>query len=262
MSAGASDQNGGVPTYRDQAVVLRTHNLGEADRIITLLCREHGKVRAVAKGVRRTSSKFGGRLEPFSHVDIQFATGHSLDVVTQVESLAAYGGALATDYQRFTAGEVMIETADRLVAVEDEPARQQYWLLVGGLRTLAQGTVDGPRPATMVLDSYLLRSLALAGYAPILTECVRCGRKGPHEWFAPSLGGMVCAECRPPGATKPDPQAWTLLGALLAGDWPTTRDMPARVQRQTSGLVAAFVSWHLDHALRSLPLLERADDAG
>ena len=90
-------ENGIVPTYRDVGVVLRTHKLGEADRIITLLCRTRGKVRAVARGVRRTSSKFGGRLEPFNHVDIQFAQGRNLDIVTQVETLNAYGRPLATD---------------------------------------------------------------------------------------------------------------------------------------------------------------------
>ncbi|MGB3953815.1 MAG: DNA repair protein RecO, partial [Brooklawnia sp.] len=138
-----------MPTYRDHAVVLRTHKLGEADRIITLLSRSHGKVRAVARGVRRTSSKFGGRLEPFSHVDVQFATGRSLDVVTQVETLHAYDAPLRVDYNAFTAGQAMLETADRLVAEEGQPALRQYRLLLGALRTLGGGTPDGPRPATM-----------------------------------------------------------------------------------------------------------------
>ena len=80
-------QNGAVPYYRDEAIVLRTQKLGEADRIITLLTRSHGRVRAVAKGVRRTTSRFGSRLEPFSHVDVQLAEGRSLDVVTQAETL-------------------------------------------------------------------------------------------------------------------------------------------------------------------------------
>ena len=84
-----------MPLYRDEAVVLRTHKLGEADRIITLLTRHHGRVRAVAKGVRRTSSKFGARLEPFSHVDLQFAEGRTLDVVstyTPFQKLRKLGG--------------------------------------------------------------------------------------------------------------------------------------------------------------------------
>ena len=83
-----------VPLYRDEGVVLRTQKLGEADRIVTLLTRDHGRVRAVAKGVRRTSSRIGARLEPFGHVDVQLYEGRSLDTVTQVESLASYGAAL------------------------------------------------------------------------------------------------------------------------------------------------------------------------
>ena len=78
-----------MPLYRDEGVVLRTQKLGEADRIITLLTRAHGRVRAVGKGVRRTRSKFGARLEPFSHVDLQFYEGRSLDVVEQAESITA-----------------------------------------------------------------------------------------------------------------------------------------------------------------------------
>ena len=135
-----------MPTYRDEAVVLRTHKLGEADRIITLLSRRHGKIRAVAKGVRRTTSKFGARLEPFSHVDLQFAVGRSLDVVTQVESLDAFGEPLTDDYPAYTAGQVMLETADRLVVEEGEPAVQQYLLLVGALRALNDGTVGRTTP--------------------------------------------------------------------------------------------------------------------
>lgn len=237
--------------------MLRTHKLGEADRIITLLSRQHGKVRAAARGVRRTSSKFGARLEPFSHIDIQFVTGRSLDIVTQVESLRAYGEPLAHDFGRYTAGQVMLETADRLVIEENEPAIQQYQLLVGALRVLAEGTADGPRPATMVLDSYLLRSLAVAGYAPSFTDCARCGAPGPHQAFAPSAGGVVCPVCRPPGSAQPRPGTLRLLAALLTGDWPATRQTAPEVLRETSGLVAAFTTWHLERGLRSLAHVER-----
>lgn len=246
-----------MPTYRDQAVVLRTHKLGEADRIITMLSRAHGKVRAVARGVRRTSSKFGGRLEPFSHVDVQFATGRSLDIVTQVVTLHAYDAPLRVDYSAFTAGQAIVETADRLVAEEGEPALQQYRLLVGALRTLGEGTPDGPRPPTMVLDSYLLRAMSIAGYAPALASCARCGLAGPHAAFAPEAGGMVCLECRPPRSALPSPEAWTLLSALISGDWPTTAGIPEHACREVSGLVAGFTSWHLERGLRSLRLVER-----
>lgn len=246
-----------MPTYRDEAVVLRTHKLGEADRIITLLSRRHGKVRAVAKGVRRTSSKFGARLEPFSHVDLQFATGRTLDIITQAVTLHPYSDPLSHDYQRFTSGQVMIETADRLVTEEGEPALQQYQLLVGALHALTAGTSDGSRPGVMVMDAYLLRAVALAGYAPSLDDCARCGRSGPHEAFSPAMGGMVCRHCRPPGVVHPEAATTLYLGALLSGDWLATRAVGDATMREGSGLVAAFVAWHLDRGLRSLGHVER-----
>jgi DNA repair protein RecO (recombination protein O) len=246
-----------VPTYRDEAVVLRTHKLGEADRIITLLSHRRGKIRAVAKGVRRTTSKFGARLEPFSHVDLQFAVGRTLDVVTQVESLHAFGEPLIADYPAYTAGQVMLETADRLVVEEGEPSVQQYLLLVGALGVLNNGTADGVRSSTLILDSYLLRALAVAGYAPSFSDCARCGVVGPHQAFSPVSGGAVCERCRPAGSARPAPETLLLLGALLEGRWRDTRDVADRVAREASGLTAAFVAWHLDRGLRSLAHVER-----
>ena len=246
-----------MPTYRDEAIVLRTHKLGEADRIITFLSRRNGKVRAVARGVRRTSSKFGARLEPFSHVDLQFATGRTLDVVTQAVTMDAFTEPLTRDYVRFTTGEVMLEMADRMVTEEGQPSLQQYLLLLGALRALTEGTVDGVRPATMIMDSYLLRAVAVAGYAPSLVDCAHCGTVGPHPWFSPSAGGVVCVRCRPPGPVRPASETLAHLGALLTGRWVETRDTPERVQREASGLIAAFVSWHVEHGLRTLVHVDR-----
>lgn len=252
------DQNGMVPTYRDHAVVLRTHKLGEADRIITLLTRDHGKVRAVARGVRRTSSKFGGRLEPFSHVDLQFATGRSLDVITQAVSLNQYGRPLAGDFGRWTMGQVMVETADRLVAEEKEPALAQFRLLLGALRTLGHGTPDGPRPGVMVLDAYLLRAMAISGYAPTFTSCAGCGAPGPHRAFSAQAGGSVCVACRPAGSAYPDAATLALLGALMSGDWEATRDVPDVTMHTADELTSAFVTWHLERGLRSLVHVDRS----
>ncbi len=127
-----------MQAYGDDGVVLRTQKLGEADRIITLLTRQNGRVRAVAKGVRRTKSRFGARLEPFTHVDVLIHPGRSLDVITQAEVIRAYGKPLATDYPRYTAGTAMLETAERLTPVEKEPAIRQFLLLIGGLRALGE----------------------------------------------------------------------------------------------------------------------------
>src|ERR1700716_3789731 len=139
-----------MPLYRDEAVVLRVHKLGEADRIVTLLTRRHGRIRAVGKGVRRTMSRYGARLEPGSHVDVQLHTrtaepdavrGHpsssGLDLVTQVESVDNYGARLSGNYPAWTAAVAICETAERLTAEEGEPALRQYLLVVGALRSLA-----------------------------------------------------------------------------------------------------------------------------
>ena len=108
-----------MPVYRDEAVVLRTHKLGEADRIVTMLSRENGKIRAVAKGVRRTGSRFVARLEPFMVVDLQLYRGRSLDIVQQAVTLGAYGGDIADDYPRYTAATAMVEAADRFYPAFD-----------------------------------------------------------------------------------------------------------------------------------------------
>lgn len=240
-----------MPVYRDEVVVLRTHKLGEADRILTLLSKEHGKIRAVAKGVRRTSSKFGARLEPFMVADVQFYEGRSLDTVTQAESLASYGADIAGDYPRYTAATVMAETADKLT--ETEGSLQQYLLLVGALRSLSRGE----HSSGLTLDSYLLRALSIAGWAPSFGDCARCGRPGPHEHIVVQVGGAVCADCAPPGTPRVDVETMSLLGALLAGDWEFAEAASNRAQSQASGIVAAYTQWHLERGLRSLPHLQR-----
>lgn len=239
--------------YRDEAVVLRTQKLGEADRIITLLTRGTGRVRAVAKGVRRTTSRFGSRLEPFTYVDLQLAEGRSLDVITQAETLAPYGSKIGADYQRYTAGTVMLETAERLVVEDKEPALQQFLLLIGALRTMS----SGERSPGAVLDSFLLRSLSVAGYAPSFEVCARCGVDGPHRAFNPAAGGMLCSTCRVPGSASPARETVVLLAALLAGDWPAVEAAEQRHRKEATGLVSAYLAWHLERGLKSLSHLER-----
>lgn len=242
-----------MPSYRAEAIVLRTHKLGEADRIITLLTRDRGKVRAVAKGVRRTKSKFGARLEPFSRVDLLVFEGKNLDIITQAESLNAYGQDLALDYSLWTAGQTMLETADRLTPEDSISAESQYLLLVGALRTL----VTGEHAAGLVLDAFLLRSLSMAGYSPSLNACVVCGVAGTQPFFHVATGGALCVEHRVPGSVAPRPESFELMQALMSGDWQAADASLARERTEVSGLVAAYVQWHLERGLRSLPLVDR-----
>lgn len=247
-----------MPLIRDEGVVLRCHKLGEADRIVTVLTRDRGRVRAVAKGVRRTSSSFGARLEPLGHIDVQFHTGRSLEVVTQVESIFSYGNVLAADYGRWTAGQAMLEATERLTPEEGHPARQQFLLLIGGLRALA----GNEHEHGLVLDAFLLRSLAVGGWAPSFDECAHCGEAGPHRAFHLGAGGSLCADCRLPGSVTPTRPALDLMSALLTGQWSETEATEPRTRREASGLVAAYVQWHLEHRLRALPLVDRTVTPG
>ena len=244
---------GAMPLYRDEAVVLRTQKLGEADRIVTLLTRRHGRVRAVAKGVRRTGSRFGARVEPFMQVDLQLHEGKSLDTITQAETIEPFGESIASDYARYTAATAVLETAERLTAEEREPSLRLYLLLVGALRALA----EAQHAPTLVLDAFIVRALALAGYQPVLDACARCDAPGPHRYFAAVAGGLVCPEHRPGGAATVTPATIALLIALREGTWEVADAAEPKAQRDASGLIAAYLQWHLERGLRSLRLVER-----
>lgn len=240
-----------MPVYRDEGVVLRTQKLGEADRIVTLLTRGHGKIRAVAKGVRRTASKFGARLEPFMVADLQIYEGRSLDIISQAESLGSYGADIVNDYSRYTAASVMVETADKVTESEGSP--QQYLLLVGALRSLSR---DEHAP-TLTLDSYLLRALSLAGWAPTFDSCSKCGAEGVHGSFVVQLGGIVCSNCAPVGAAHIDAATVDLLDSLLRGDWERAEGHSAMTTALGSGIVSAYAQFHLERGLRSMEHLAR-----
>jgi DNA repair protein RecO (recombination protein O) len=242
-----------VALYRDQAIVLRTQKLGEADRIITLLTRDRGRLRAVAKGVRRTKSRFGARLEPASHVDLQLYTGKTFDTVTQAEGIENFGDSLSSDYQQWTIASAILEAAERFTAQEHEPALQQFNLALGALKALAHKNYD----PSLILDAYLLRSLSVAGYAPSLSNCSICDRPGPHKYFSLVGGGSVCIECKPSAAATPSPESLQLMSDLQTGEWERAMASELRNRREASGLIAAYLQWHLERGLRSLPLVER-----
>ncbi|MDR2253836.1 MAG: DNA repair protein RecO, partial [Bifidobacteriaceae bacterium] len=198
-------------------------------------------------------SRFGARLEPFMHVDMQLYEGRSLDTITQAVTRAAYGAPIAADYARFTAASAVAEAADKLSPVERHPARSLYRLTLGAFAALARGA----QSSGAVLDSYLLRALAIAGYAPALGDCAICGAAGPHRAFAAGLGGMVCPACRPPGAAAPTAAAVALLGALLEGDWGSVAAAGGHAEAEAAGLVTVFTQYHMERAIRALKLVER-----
>lgn len=238
-------------SYRDQAMVLRSYKLGEADRIVVLLGRESGQIRAVAKGVRRTTSRFGARLDAFNLVDVQLHRGRNLDTVIQVELLTGYSSPLGADYDAFTAAKVMAETTQKLTEVITEPEPEYFRLLHGALAVLSKKT----RPNALVLASFLLRIMAQAGWTPSLEECAVCGQTQDLRFFAADIGGMVCEDCASAGAQRLSVPGQDLLRALARGDWEATSVLPRSCWDEVGAAAANWTQWHLEQRLRSLPFL-------
>ncbi|WP_415645045.1 DNA repair protein RecO [Stackebrandtia soli] len=239
--------------FRDDAIVLRTYKLGEADHIVSMLGRRSGRMRAVAKGVRRTTSKFGARLSPFGHIDAQFIEGRNLHTVTQVVGINLYGRTITADYQRYTAACAISETAERFTPEEHEPSLRIFQLTLGALRALSEGVYAAP----LVLDAYLLRGMSASGWAPALDACAICGVAGEHRAFSVAAGGCVCRSCRPAGSAHPSDGAFTLMRALSSGDWRTAHASEQPVRNETSGLVSAHLQWHLERSVRALSYVPR-----
>jgi DNA repair protein RecO (recombination protein O) len=238
-----------MPHYRDEAIVLRTHKLGEVDRIVTLLTRNHGQVRAVAKGVRKTTSRFGARLEPFMVADLQLYEGRNLDTVSQAEQLASYGSEIVADYSRYTIACAMTEAAERLT--RETSTEQHYLLLLGGLRALA--AMD--KPSNQVLDSYLLRALSLSGWIPDLEFCHSCAVAA--ESFSIHTGLVSCHGCELPGSVRIGASGLSLMRSLLAGSWEEVTLASNQTKSAVSGVVSGYLQWQLEKGLRSLNHVER-----
>jgi DNA repair protein RecO (recombination protein O) len=234
--------------YHDRGVVLRTYKLGEADRIVSILTRGHGKVRAVAKGVRKTKSRFGGRLEPVSHVDLLMYEGRGeLDIVSQAETVDAFRP-LRDDLDRLGRAVAMLEAADQL-ALEREVNARLYDMLVGALRTLAS------RDAPLVVPGFLLKALALEGYRPQVETCVACGSDGPLVSWALEEGGLRCTAHRQGPAISPD--AVVVLQDMLGGRLGAAlSESRPPVVSEVDHLVLRTFEHHVERRLRSVGTLD------
>lgn len=239
-----------VGLYRAQGIVLRSIRLGEADRIITLYTSTHGRVRGVAKGARRTKSRFGARVDAFTHVDVLLYRGRSdLDVITQADILSR-PRRLREDYAAFCAASAMADATDRTTPERERNARL-FMLLRSGLEALEAGAAD---PALLAY-AYLAKLASAGGIHPTLAVCVECG--SPERIaFSYERGGAVCANC----LGRADPKApielldeWT---NLLMSEWSELRTFRTdNAHRQLGTLVLNFVQWHTETRLRSFGML-------
>jgi DNA repair protein RecO (recombination protein O) len=243
-----------MPPYKEQGVVLRSIKLGEADKIVTIMTQGSGKVRAVAKGIRKTTSRFGARLEPFTHVSLMLYRGRGqLDTVTQAEIIAPHM-AIRRDLALFAAGETMLEAVDK-VAEEHERNVRLVLLLLAGLRSLE---ARPPDPAA-VAESFMLKLLSLSGFHPSLTACAVCGAVDP-QLFDAGQGGAVCAACAESGSGPVSAAALGFLSELAVADLAVAGaivEADPRVRRESRGLLYGFAEYHLERRMKSLPMLAR-----
>lgn len=237
--------------YRDVGVVLRTYKLGESDRIVVLATAENGKVRAVAKGVRKTKSKFGARLEPMSHVRLLLYRGRELDIVSQAESVEPLAPLLST-LDRASQAMAALEAIDQL-SIEREPNPRLYQMTVGVLRTIAD------RPSPLNVPAFYWKLLAAEGLEPQLDACVRCGETEPEialVAFDLDEGGTLCRACRSGAsvsgaalAIMRDILGGRLNQALALDESPATHEVGA--------LATRALEHHIERRLKAVAMFER-----
>lgn len=230
--------------YKDEGIVLRTIKLGEADRIVTLFTRHHGKVRAVAKGIRKTKSRFGGRLEPFTHVQLLVYQGRELDTITSADIVRSFKE-IRDDYGRLRAASALVETVEKITP-ERERAYSTYTLLLGGLEALSHA-----RPDTIV-PAFLVKLLSLSGYHPQLRLCAGCGRAGALGAFSAALGGGICEACweQDLEAIRLPADRISLMARLLAADFGHEGEPDATAE--VTHALRRYTEYHLERPLRSL----------
>jgi len=242
-----------MPLYKEQGIVLRAIKLGESDKIVSILTQGSGKIRAVAKGIRRTNSKFGARLEPLTHVSLLLYQGRNLDTVTQAEIISPFRR-IRGDFELIAAAETMLEATDK-VAEEHERNVRLFLLLLSGLRALDERPLD----AEAVAESYLLKLLSLSGFHPSFSACAVCGTPGPHGWFSAGQGGIVCQADAEHDAGRVAERAVRWLDGLARADLMASGDMTPELQtrREARAMLFGFVEYHLERRMRSFALLAR-----
>jgi DNA repair protein RecO (recombination protein O) len=236
--------------YRDTGVVLRTYKLRESDRIVVVHTVENGKVRAVAKGVRKTKSKFGARLEPMSHVRLLLYRGRELDIVSQAEAVEPLSPMLSS-LDRASQGLAALEAVDQL-SLEREPNPQLYRMLVGVLRTIAE------RPSPLNVPAFYWKLLAAEGFRPELDVCVRCGEAEPEATmvaFDLGEGGVLCRSCRT--GVSISAGALTLMRDILGGRLAQAlAQEESPLTHEVSALATNAMEYHLERRLKAVAMFE------
>ncbi len=245
-----------VRVYTTEAIVLKRHNLGEADRIVTLYTPDEGKLRAVAKGVRRPASRLAGHLELFSLTVVQLARGRELDVVAQAETRAAFRN-VREDLARTSQAYYALELVDRFT-----PDRLEHRAVFRLLRELLEA-LDAPAPTPLALHYFTLHVLAALGYRPQLTQCVLCRAEiapGPN-YFSQPLGGVACVACGPGEPTAQSIPVNVLKVLRYLQRTPTLADVrltvPPEIVGGAEAVLRAYTESLVERRLHSGEFLDR-----
>lgn len=233
-------------SYRDRALVVRTYDFKEADRIIVLLTREHGVVRGVAKGVRKGKSRFGSRLQILVQLDVQIYPGRNLATITGADTVAWYGK-LIDDYDRYTCACALLDVAERLAG----PTSTEELFDAAVVTLDALQYCEDPVEA---LDHFLLTAMSWAGWKPSLFNCASCGARGPHYSFHPGAGGAVCESCRPVGAEDVDTAV--LHAMWLVGERGCAPGFRPGIKAAVHHLVVQYLQWHVEQKIPAMKILD------
>jgi DNA repair protein RecO (recombination protein O) len=234
--------------------VLRSMRLGEADRVLHLYTLDRGRIGAVAKGIRKTNSRYGARLEPLSHVELLLHVGSGeLQTITGVELMHSHRAAREDPY-RLGVGLIGLEAVLRLYS-EQEASPRAFEALTRFLDLLdaLPARRTAPRLEPLAL-SFQLKLLWLAGYLPHLTSCAECGAEGPLVGYSPSAGGAVCHACAGDGLLALSGPALEGIEALLRRPLIDARTvgLTARSEREALGVITSLYEYHGGFRMRTL----------
>ncbi len=238
-------------SHQDIGIVLRTQPLGEADRIIILLTRQRGVVHAVAKGVRRSSSKFGARLEPFMLIDVSLVAGKNLETVSQVQTRRAYTAAIMSDYSAYLSALALAEITEQLAVYDADTYAENFDLLAGALSAIARN-IHAPID---IVNSFIARTMRLSGWTIDVSTCSVCGSRQDVNYFSPGTGS-VCAVCAPKIGEKllvltNDVKSY--IDDVSSGRWQSiTVDGSRNVKLRALDLLSQYLQWHVEKPIKSL----------
>ncbi len=241
--------------HKAKGIGLKAIKLGEADKIVTLISPGRGKIRAVAKGIRKTKSKFGSRLEPFTHVDMLLYEGRNLDIITQAEIVTSFKE-IRSDLEKLKYGSVMLELVER-VGQEREESEDVFNLLVAALNALRESAEN----LELLLGAFELKLMSAAGYHPLVEACAFCGkRESGGAVFSFGYGGMLCQDCR--GRDEEgvliSAEGWTLTRKVLSTNMARLGSLAPspRAGAELFRLAQLGVTYYLERELKSPRLLK------